>query len=133
MSDFEQKISFLNRYFVYKKFAEVNTEKVILDLSEYEATENIRTNIEETKTAIEIAKDENKKLQPKVRKLSKKIVLLPATEAVDEQPPVSTVEKALLIKNKKSIKKETKEISELKKDNEKQTKKLLIIESDDED
>ena len=135
MSAYEQKISFLNRYFVYKKFAEVNTEKVILELSEYEATENIRTNIQETNTAIEIAKDENKKLQPKVRKLSKKIVLLPATEAVDEQPPVSMVEKALLIKNKKSIKKETKEIRELKKDKEKekQTKKLLIIESDDED
>ena len=36
MSAFEKKISFLNRYFVYKKIREVNTEKVELELGEYE-------------------------------------------------------------------------------------------------
>ena len=36
MTAFEKKISFLNRYFVYKKIREVNTEKVELELGEYQ-------------------------------------------------------------------------------------------------
>jgi hypothetical protein len=68
-----------------------------------------------------VAKEEIVKSKPKVRKLSKKLLLVAATEAVDEQKPVLEKEKV----TKKA--KETKEVKP------KASKKLLIIESDDED
>jgi hypothetical protein len=102
MTVFEKKISFLNRYFVYKKIREVNTEKVELELGEYEESGVIR-NRKETKQAISVAEDEvavRKEQKPKVRKLSKKLLLVPATEASDELPPV-VIEKASTKKSKK--------------------------------
>ena len=79
MSQPEKKISFLNRYFIYKKVREVNIEKLYIELEEYEeALENI-----ETKQAIQIAKEEIKVAKPKIRKLTKKIALIPASEAID--------------------------------------------------
>ena len=119
MSPSEQKISFLNRYFVYKKFSEVNTEKIIMELNEYEDTENIRTNNKDTKEAVEIAKDENTKIKPKIRKLNKKMLLIPATEAIDEKITIVNVDNKKR-KDSKKIEKEDK------------SKKMLIIESDDE-
>ena len=123
MTPFEQKISFLNRYFVYKKYIEVNTEKIVMELNEYEETENIRSNTEETINAIKIAKEENEKLKPKVRKLNKKLLLVPATEAIDEKIPLINLE-TIAIKNKKQ--------KEKKKEKGK-PKKMLLIESDEED
>jgi hypothetical protein len=123
MSAFEKKISFLNRYFVYKKIREVNTEKVELELGEYQESGVIR-NRRETKQAISVAEEEvkiRKERNPKIRKLSKKLLLVPATEASDELPPV-VIEKAA----KKS--KKPKEDAPAKK---KAVK--LIIESDDDD
>jgi hypothetical protein len=123
MSAFEKKISFLNRYFVYKKIREVNTEKVELELGEYQESGVIRNRIE-TKQAISVAEEEveiRKERNPKIRKLSKKLLLVPATEASDELPPV-VIEKAA----KKS--KKPKEDAPAKK---KAVK--LIIESDEDD
>jgi hypothetical protein len=123
MTAFEKKISFLNRYFVYKKIREVNTEKVELELGEYQESGVIR-NRNETKQAIGVAEEEVeiiKERTPKIRKLSKKLLLVPATEAIDELPPV-VIEKAA----KKS--KKLKEDAPAKK---KAVK--LIIESDDDD
>jgi hypothetical protein len=123
MTAFEKKISFLNRYFVYKKIREVNTEKVELELGEYQESGVIR-NRNETKQAISVAEEEveiRKERTPKIRKLSKKLLLIPATEAIDELPPV-VIEKAA----KKS--KKLKEDAPAKK---KAVK--LIIESDDDD
>ena len=90
MSAFERKISFLNRYFIYKKIREVNTEKVELELGEYEEFGVIR-NAKETIQAISIAKDEVEKVKPKIRKLSKKLLLVAATEAIDEPLPVVVI------------------------------------------
>jgi len=120
----EKKISFLNRYFIYKKVRVVNTENVELELGEYEETAALRINKEETKEAQKVAVNEVNKIRPKVRKLSKKILLVAATEAVDE--PVSIVEK---LDTKTKIKTKTKKLKEQAKE----TKKLLIIESDDEE
>ena len=117
MSSIEKKISFLNRYFVYKKIRTVNTESIELELGEYNETEAIRDTME-TKHAQLVAKEEVTKNKPKVRKLSKKLLLIAATEAVDEQNPVLEKEKV------------TKKAKEVKS---KASKKLLIIESDDED
>jgi hypothetical protein len=123
MTAFEKKISFLNRYFVYKKIREVNTEKVELELGEYQESGVIR-NTRETKHAISVAEEEvqiRKEQKPKVRKLSKKLLLVPATEAIDDLPPV-VIEKVTAKKSKKS------------KDEAPAKKKAvkLIIESDDE-
>ena len=121
MSAFEKKISFLNRYFVYKKIREVNTEKVELELGEYEESGVIR-NTQETREAISVAKEELRKdKKPKIRKLTKKLLLVPATEAVDELLPV-VIEKAA----KKTRKKP--------KDEEPKKKAVkLIIEGDDDE
>jgi hypothetical protein len=117
----EKKISFLNRYFVYKKIRTVNIENVELELGEYQ--ENVATinNIIETKEAQEVAIDEVKKLQPKVRKLSKKLLLVAATEAVDDLP-VYDKTPAKKPRSKK-VKNEPKAIQ----------KTTLIIEEDDDD
>jgi hypothetical protein len=73
MTEFEKKISFLNRYFVYKKIRNVNTEKVQMEFSEYNSSE-ISNDIKETNNAVDIAK-KTKINKPKVRKLNKKLVL----------------------------------------------------------
>jgi len=124
MSAPEKKISFLNRYFIYKKVRVVNTENVELDLGEYEETAALRVNKVETREAQNIAINEVSKIKPKVRKLSKKILLVAATEAVDEPIVNSNVE---------SVKVKTKKEKTKTKEKPKETKKLLIIESDEEE
>jgi hypothetical protein len=84
MSEYEKKISFLNRYFVYKKIRNVNTDKVQMDFSDYNYSE-IENNNESTVDAIVISKEldkENKKKR-KVRKLGRKLILDPSTEALE--------------------------------------------------
>ena len=123
MTAFEKKISFLNRYFVYKKVREVNTEKVELELIEYQES-NIIRNVEETKQAISVAEEEIRKdKKPKIRKLSKKLLLVPATEAVDELPPVTIETK---------VKKPKKQKDEKPKKQVKQVKLVIESESDEE-
>jgi hypothetical protein len=144
MTKYEKKISFLNRYFVYKKIREVNTEKVDLYLGEYEKSNELR-DYKETKEAVQVAKQEEKKNKPKVRKLSKKILLIPATEAVDDEiinpnigtQIIETVKKPEKVKKTKKLKIEEKDIEEKDKDQEKKPekkskkiKKLIIIEED---
>lgn len=124
MTSFEKKISFLNRYFVYKKIREVNTAKVELDMGDYGERDMTQQQAVETETAVIIAKKENAILKPKVRKLSKKLLLVDATEAIDEQPtpvaaPVAAPEP--VIKVKKTRVKKTSEPA----------KKLLIIDEED--
>jgi hypothetical protein len=50
-------------------------------------------NTEDTKQAQNVAKEEVKILKPKIRKLSKKILLVAATEAIDEPQPIESVKK----------------------------------------
>ena len=70
---------------MYKKIREVNTEKIQIELSEYTETEMLR-NSSITKKAVEVSKEEEILIKPKIRKLSKKLLLVPATEAIDEIP-----------------------------------------------
>ena len=51
MSEYEKKISFLNRYFVYKKIRNVNTEKVQMEFGDYNYSE-IEKNNQETNEAV---------------------------------------------------------------------------------
>ena len=115
MSQMEKEISFMNRYFIYKKMREVNVEKLYLELGEYEEAIVQRENVE-TKQAIVVAKEKEIKDKPKIRKLTKKLVLVPATEAVDEI--VKPIEKAI-------------EKQEKSKTSKKMKKPPLIIEEDD--
>jgi hypothetical protein len=123
MTTAEKKISFLNRYFVYKKVREVNIDKLQLELGEYEEAVVVRER-EETKKAVVVAKEEEEKIRPKIRKLGKKLELVPATEAVDE--PAKAIEEAIE-KDKKKTKKT--KVTEEKKV--KQAKPLIIEESDE--
>jgi hypothetical protein len=124
MSAIEKKISFLNRYFVYKKVRVVNTEDIELELGEYQETASLR-NKKDTTHAVEVAEEVVTKSQPKVRKLSKKLLLIAATDALDE-PEINEVEP-----EKKSEKKKQEKKKQEKKKSEK--KKVIIIESDEED
>jgi predicted ATP-grasp superfamily ATP-dependent carboligase len=119
MTKIEKKISFLNRYFVYKKVREVNIDKLNLELGEYEEA-IVQRERSDTKKAVVVAKEEDIKLRPKIRKLQKKILLVAATEAVAE--PAKAIEKAI----EKDAKQKT-----TKKTN--KAKKVVIIESDEED
>lgn len=113
MSSVERKISFLNRYFVYKKIREVNLDKILLELGEYQEAQ-VEREKEDTQKAVSVAKETVSK--PKVRKLSKKLLLVAATEAVDEAPPTKAIEETI---QKKKEKKPTKA-------------KKIIIENDEE-
>jgi hypothetical protein len=117
----ERRISFLNRYFIYKKIRTVNIENVELEISEYQESDALRNNIEETNRAQKVAYEEVEKIKPKVRKLSKKLLLVAATEAIDENND----------NNNNDNKKEP--IKKKKEEKQKKSQKLLIIESDDEE
>ena len=118
MSEMEKKISFLNRYFIYKKIRTVNTETVELELGEYHEFESQRNDID-TKHAQNVAVEQIKLTKPKIRKLSKKMLLVAATEAIDDS--VQIIEKE---KEKEKSKEKSKK---------KPKKQLLIIESDEDD
>jgi hypothetical protein len=121
MTGYEKKISFLNRYFIYKKMRIVNLDDVKLELGEY-AESDISRNMEDTDHAQEVASKEVETLKPKVRKLNKKILLVAATDAVDDAP-IATNPKATSAKVSKKVPK-TKSV--------KATKKAFIVENDDE-
>ena len=116
----EKDISFLNRYFIFKKIRTINTDAIEIDLSDYQNNE-IDINEEESKIAKKVAEQEVQSLKPKVRKLTKKMLLVPATEAIDEMPVVNP---QLPSKKTKKLKK----TDAVKAD--KSKKKQLIIESD---
>lgn len=124
MTSSEKKISFLNRYFVYKKVREVNIDKLQLELGEYDEAVVVREK-EETQKAVVVAKEEVVKLKPKIRKLGKKLELIPATEALDETP-VKKIEEAIEL---------AKTIGEKKKDKNPKAKtrkvKLVIVDDDE--
>jgi hypothetical protein len=97
MNSFEKKISFLNRYFVYKKIRNVNAAKVELESSE-ESEVNIANTIVQTKKAVKETKKIVKEVVPKIRKLDRKLTL-------EEAPQESeTIGKSVVKKTKKPTK-----------------------------
>ena len=87
----EKKISFLNRYFVYKKVRHVNAEKIALEQMD-ENMDQVRTERKETRTSIKVAKEVVKEIakatKTRARKLKNKLVLVAATDAFDEEPDI---------------------------------------------
>jgi hypothetical protein len=94
MTEYEKKISFLNRYFIYKKTRNVLAEKVaieqldeVLDEERQEARRAKKKQEEEARSSEAAArkKKQNEKKRPKskspARKLKTKLVLMAASEA----------------------------------------------------
>ena len=130
MNAFEKKISFLNRYFVYKKIRNVNATKVELENLD-ETEEEIKYEKKETKKAVKTAKKTVKEEKPKIVKLKQKIVLektdIPEEikedileEKEKEKPKVKKVKKTVAKEEGKEKKKTTKKIKE-----------ILVIEEDE--
>ena len=126
MTAYEKKISFLNRYFVYKKVMMVNTEKVELELGEYNEMDKVNNTIE-THEAVKVATKQFQKSKPLVKKLNKKLLLVNATEALDEelQPSVQPI----IQKEKKARTKKTETVAVAKPS--KIAKKIVVVEEDE--
>jgi hypothetical protein len=82
MRDYEKDISFLNRFFVYKKTSTRNSEKLtkslLEQLPEQEELEQVGTML-----ARETVKEAEEIIKPKAKKLSNKLKLEEATEALE--------------------------------------------------
>jgi hypothetical protein len=78
---------------------------------------------------VEVAEEEVAVFQPKIRKLSKKMLLVAATDALDEPAAGETEKASKVTKEKKAkvVKEKVVKEKEVKKP------KVIIIESDDED
>jgi hypothetical protein len=132
MYAYEKKISFLNRYFVYKKIRDVNAEKIALESLD-ETMEESRVEKLESSKAVKVAKKVVKATKPKVRKLSNKLVLVPATEALaePEEPVMQIQEEQEEQKKEKGELEEKKDDTKEKKGKKPSVKKVkLVIESE---
>ena len=79
MMDYEKRISFLNRFFVFQKIATRNVEKLTKSILE-QAPDEIEFEDRQTEKAQKAVEETDKKLKPKVKNLKKKI------ELSDEKP-----------------------------------------------
>jgi len=68
MRDYEKEISFLNRFFVYKKIRNVDTERVELDLEEYRHKQLNMGGLEKEKDSV-------RKKNSNVKRLGSKLIL----------------------------------------------------------
>jgi len=96
MTPNEKKISFLNRYFVFKKISHVNAEKIALESMDEMLVERKKERKSASEKVAEKYKKPEKTLEKskKAKPLNKKILLLStATEAIDESPIVEEQEK----------------------------------------
>jgi hypothetical protein len=87
MRSYEKDISFLNRYFVYKKVSTRNAEKLTKTLLEQLPDEIEFENVG-TMLARESVKEAEELLKPKAKKLNQKIKLQEATETIEVKTPV---------------------------------------------
>jgi hypothetical protein len=134
MTAHEKKISFLNRYFVYKKIAHVNAEKISLDLYDETVREKRRESREKEKETSSRSRSREVEIvveKPKVKKLNRKLVLAekdtPVVEEVVVEPVVEPITVAEVAVEEpaialKPIKPRTKKIVEEETATEKETK-----------
>jgi hypothetical protein len=127
MTAYEKKISFLNRYFVYKKISHVNAEKVSIELMEEIMSEGKEKKDKKGKPTTE--KKSKKPLKgttkPKVKKLSQVLVLEDNEENEGENEP-PTLEVVAEEIPQPQVKIETEQIIPVKKPRKPYTKKLVI-------
>lgn len=115
MTKYEKDISFLNRYFVFKKIADRNVEKLTnVILGKMSST--LSFELDNTNAAVKAIDEEDKVIEKrKARPLKKKITLIEATEAVDElsnATQVTATQVTEIAKPKSKAKATTKKVSE---------------------
>ena len=93
MRDYEKEISFLNRFFVYKKIRNVDTERVELDLEEYRHKQLNMGGLEKEKESA-------RKKNSNVKRLGSKLILkrtkdVDVTEKEQEQEKEKEIEKEI--------------------------------------
>jgi len=130
MSAYEKKISFLNRYFVYKKIAHVNAEKVSIELMEESISEGKEKKDKKRKTTEKKSKKPLKgSTKPKVKKLTQVLVLEDNEESVVDNgpppPPVEVVEEEKVVEEVSQPQPEA-ATAPIKKTRKPYTKKLVI-------
>ena len=87
MKDYEKYISFMNRFFIYKKTSTRNAEKLTRTLLE-QLPDEIAIEQAGTMLAREAVKQAEEIIKPKTKKLNAKLKLQEATEALEEVIPV---------------------------------------------
>jgi hypothetical protein len=101
MTPNEKKISFLNRYFVFKKISHVNAEKIALESIDDSLIERKKVKKMESEKVAETYKKDKKpektlEKSKKAKPLNKKILLLStATEAIDEPHEVEDIKEVV--------------------------------------
>ena len=126
MNMYEKDISFMNRYFVYKKIRTVNAEKIAESFISH-LPEEIEFEKIETKKAKKAVEKGIKESKPKAKKLNKTIILEEATEALSTSNKDKVLEKELEEpKEKESKEKEPKEKEPKEKENSEEELKLEI-------
>jgi SAM-dependent methyltransferase len=107
MMDYEKRISFLNRYFVFQKTATRNVEKLTKSILEHVPHE---FEFEDRHSAIaeKAVKETKEKIKPKVKKLKIKLKLQNAVEAPIEAPIKAPIEAPV----KEVVKEVAKEVAE---------------------
>ena len=83
MRSFEKEISFLNRYFVYKKTSTRNAEKLTKTLLD-QLPDEIEFENAGTMLAREAVEKAEQVIKPKAKRLTNKLILQEATEALEE-------------------------------------------------
>ena len=120
MMEYEKRISFLNRFFVFQKIATRNVEKLTKSILE-NAPGEFEFEDKETKKAQKVVEEVEKEIKPKVKKLKNKIKLQDVE--IEEGEDVKPVAEEKLVAEVKPIEEvKTKEPVEEKK--KKKTKKL---------
>jgi len=85
MRHYEKEISFLNRYFVYKKIRNVDAYKIANSFINISPDE-LEIEKEETQIAQKVVKDTLKEKKPRVKKLKSKLLLVEASESPVLEP-----------------------------------------------
>ena len=97
MRDYEKDISFLNRFFVYKKTSTRNAEKLTKSLlNQLQEQEDIE--LAGTMLAREAVEKAEEIVKPKAKKLSEKLKLQEATEALEEAKETAKKSKTRKVK-----------------------------------
>jgi mRNA capping enzyme/mRNA capping enzyme, catalytic domain len=86
MRDYEKDISFYNRYFIFKKVRTVDADKLTRGFLA-KLPDEIMIEEKGTTAAQSVVK-QAEAVKPKVKKLTKKLVLQAATEALEERPTI---------------------------------------------
>jgi hypothetical protein len=105
MMDYEKRISFLNRYFVFQKIATRNVEKLTKSILEH-LPDEIEFEDRQTEKAQKVVEKTDKELKPKVRNLKKKILL----QGQDVELNIEDEDKPLKEKDVKAVVEEVKAV-----------------------